>query len=254
MWFAITMPLVLAFVPKMESRTAGDEAGEDTPGEDTPGEDTPPRAAASTGLTPAQGFRSPTFYLLFFASLVSAVTGVALVLNLVPVLTFTGLTRIDAVAVAGTMGVSSIVGRIFGGWLMDQYDVRKLAVGASIISLGMPACLLGAPGLLWSAMLGVVAYGLTAGMKMNAVVYLVSTHLGLRSFGLFYGTISITTTVAMGIGPLIANYIYDVTLSYTPVIWAAVPGFLLSALLFAMLGPAPDFAGREGGGAGRPSD
>jgi hypothetical protein len=80
-------------------------------------------------------------------------------------------------------------------------------------------------------------------MKMNAIVYLVSTHLGARSFGVFYGTISITTTVAMGIGPLIANHIYDVTRSYTPVIWAAAPGFLLSAVLFAMLRPAPELPG-----------
>ena len=57
------------------------------------------------------------------------------------------------------------------------------------------------------------------------------------------GTITITPTVAMGIGPLIANHIYDVTQSYAPVLWAALPGFLASALLFAALGPAPDFTG-----------
>ena len=81
-------------------------------------------------------------------------------------------------------------------------------------------------------------------MKMNAIVYLTSTHLGARSFGLFYGVISITTTMAQGIGPLVANHIYDVSQSYTPVIWATVPGFLGAALLFLALRPAPDFAAR----------
>lgn len=223
-WFVVTMPLVLAFVPKHIASTTN--ATEETP---SPGE--------LEGLTPAQGFRSRNFYLLFFASLVSSVTGVALILNLVPVLIFTGLTRIDAVWIAGSMGVASIIGRLAGGWLMDRFDVRKLAIVASILSAAFPLSLLLAPGVVWAAMIGVAAYGLTGGMKMNAIVYLVSTMLGARSFGLFYGTISITTSVAMGVGPLIANHIYDRTQSYTPVIWAAIPGFLASAFLFSLLRP-----------------
>lgn len=234
-WCAVTLPLVLAFVPKRKQNLPA-AAQEETTGEP---------AAELAGLSPKEGFRSRNFYLLFFTSLVSALTGVALILNLVPVLTFTGLERADAVWIAGSMGVASIIGRIVGGWLMDRYDVRRLAILASLISLLFPLTLLFASGSIWAAMAGVIGYGLTGGMKMNAIVYLTSTHLGARSFGLFYGTISITTTIAMGIGPLIANYIYDVTQSYTPVMWAAVPGFLLSALLFAALGPAPDFTTRR---------
>lgn len=228
-WFVATMPLILAFVPKLRAPTSAAAPGEER---------------VQAGLTPREGFASKTFYLLFFASLVAAMTGVAIVLNLVPVLTFTGLTRTQAVAIAGSMGLASIIGRIVGGLLMDRYDVRRLAIAASLISLLFPATLLFLPGTLWAAYAGVVAYGLTGGMKMNAVVYLTSTHLGARSFGLFYGTISITTTVAMGIGPLIANTIYDQTQSYTPVLWAALPGFLLAAMLFAALGPQPDFSRR----------
>jgi MFS family permease len=234
-WFVMTMPLVLAFVPKADPSRRDERPVE---------EERSAVPATATGLTPRQGFASRSFYLLFAASLVSAMTGVALVLNLVPVLTFTGLTRIDAVAIAGSMGLASIFGRIVGGWLMDRYDVRRLAIYAALASLAFPLTLLFLPGVLWAAYLGVIAYGLTGGMKMNAIVYLTSTHLGARSFGLFYGTISITTTVAQGIGPLAANHIYDLTQSYTPVMWAAIPGFLGAALLFAALGPEPDLSGR----------
>ncbi len=227
-WCAIALPLVIAFVPKMKVRAhegPSEEAG-------------PPKLA---GLGPRDGFLSRNFYLLFFASLVSSFTGVSLILNLVPVLTFTGLERGDAVAIAGSMGIASIIGRLIGGTLMDIYDVRRLAVYAALVSLLFPVGLLLMPGVVWVAATVVIGYGLTGGMKLNAIVYLVSTHLGSRNFGLFYGAISTTTTIAMGIGPLIANHIYDVTQSYTPVIWAAVPGFLCTALLFAALGPAPDF-------------
>jgi MFS family permease len=196
------------------------------------------------GMTPGEGFRSASFYLLFFASLVSAMTGVALVLNLVPVLTFTGLSRVEAVTIAGSMGIASIAGRLIGGVLMDRFDVRRLAVCAALVSVLFPVLLLLMPGVFWAAFAGTMAYGLTGGMKLNAIVYLTSTHLGGRSFGLFYGAISITTTVAQGIGPLAANAIYDATKSYTPVMWAAIPGFLAAALLFGALKPAPDFSAR----------
>src|SRR5690606_21142158 len=146
-------------------------------------------------------------YILFFASLVSAMTGVALILNLVPVLTFTGLPRTEAVAIIGSMGIASVLGRVVGGFLMDRFDVRMMAIIASFISLALPLSLPLCPGNGWAALIGVIAYGLTGGMKMNAIVYLCSTHLGGRSFGLFYGVISITTTLAQGIGPLVANHI-----------------------------------------------
>lgn len=229
-WLAGTLPLVLAFIPRLRPPRSAD----------LPQDEAAPAELA--GLTPREGFASATFYLLFGASLVSAMTGVALVLNLVPVLTFTGLARVEAVAIAGSMGIASILGRLIGGVLMDRYDVRRLAIGASLVSLIFPLTLLFLPGIFWAAFAGVMAYGLTGGMKMNAIVYLTSTHLGPRSFGLFYGAISITTTLAQGIGPLAANHIYDLTHSYAPVMWAAIPGFLGAGLLFAALGPAPDFS------------
>ena len=237
-WCAIVLPLVLAFVPRVPAKPkAATPANQAT-------------VARLGGLSPREGFLTRDFYLLFFASLLSAVTGVAIILNLVPVLTFTGLSRADAVWIAGGMGIASIIGRLIGGWLMDRYDVRRLAVYASLVSVAFPVGLIAFPGVTWAAAAAVIAYGLTGGMKMNAIVYLVSTHLGPRSFGLFYGTISTTTTVAMGLGPLFANHIFDVTQSYWPVIWAAVPGFLASAVLFAIIGPARDF--RAPGGSGAP--
>lgn len=233
LWFVLTMPLVLAFVPGLPGSSG---AGAD---------DTAPQPRELTGLTPREGFVCPALYLLFFASLLSSMTGVALILNLVPVLTFTGLTRIEAVAIVGSMGIASVIGRIVGGFLMDRYDVRLLAIGASVVSLGLPLSLLLFPGVGTAALMGVIAFGLTGGMKMNAVVYLISTHLGTRSFGLFYGMISITMSLAQGIGPLVANHVYDLTNSYAPVIWATIPGFLGAAVMFAVLRPTPDAAVRE---------
>lgn len=233
-WCGLTLPLVLAFVP-------GRRPPASTTPEARPGQASPPTFERG-GYTAREGLASRGFWMIFMASFISGLTGLALVLNLVPVLTYTGLTRAEAVAVAGVTGLASLAGRMFGGWLMDNFEVRRLAILAGICSTFFPLTLIVAPGVMWAAMAALVFHGLTGGLRMSAVVYLTSSYLGARSFGLFYGAISTTTTVAMGVGPLIANYIFDQTQSYAPTIWAAVPGFLASSLLFATLGPAPDFA------------
>jgi predicted MFS family arabinose efflux permease len=234
-WCSITFPLIYAFVPRRGvDASAGEEGGADGDS-----------SAHMPGYGPMEGLRQPAFYLLFFSSLVSAMTGVAIILNLVPVLTFTGITRVDAVWIAGSLGIASIVGRLVGGVLMDRYDVRKLAIAASFISLTLPIGLLTLPGNTWATTIAVFAWGLTGGMKLNAIVYLTRTYLGARSFGFFYGAISITTTMAQGVSPFLANYIYDVTQSYWPVVWACIPGFLGAGLLFIILGSQPHFERRS---------
>jgi MFS family permease len=228
-WCGLALPLVLAFVPG--------PLGEP---DDQPG--TPEAAQPAGGLSPREGLTSRAFWLIFAASLVSGLTGLALVLNLVPVLTYTGIARADAIWIASVMGMASLIGRLVSGWLMDTFDIRKLAIIGSLLSIALPLSLILAPGVVWITMVSIVFHALVGGLRMSAVIYMTSTYLGARSFGLFYGAITTTTTVAQGLGPLIANAIYDQTQSYAPAIWATIPGFALTALCFAALGPKPDFS------------
>jgi hypothetical protein len=41
---------------------------------------------------------------------------------------------------------------------------------------------------------------------------------------------------------VVANVVYDLTRSYVPVMWTAVPFVLVAALIYLSLGPYPDFA------------
>lgn len=227
LWCAVVFPLVSLFVPRSAAAASTAENGSSN--------------ALASGHSPSQGLRVPAFYMLFLASLFSAMTSVAVMLNLVPVLTFTGLARADAIWILSLLGVASISGRLIGGWLMDRYDVRMLGIAASVVSLALPVGLLVFPGSFIASMIAVLSWGVTGGMKLNAIVYLTRVYMGARSFGFFYGAISITTTMAQGISPFLANYLYDVTQSYWPVIWATIPGFLIAGLMFLLLGPRPDF-------------
>jgi len=235
-WCGLTLPLVLSFVP-------GPPKGQ--PAISADAVDTPvdlPASGSTGGYGPREGLTSRTFWLLFAASMISGVAGLALLLNLVPVLTYTGISRPDAIMMASAMGISGLVGRLVAGWLMDNYDIRWLAVFGSLFSIVFPLTLLVAPGVVWITLAALIFHALVGGLRASAVIYMTSAYLGGRSFGLFYGAITTTTTVAQGLGPLIANYIYDQTQSYQPAIWAMLPGYLITALCFFALGPKPDFS------------
>jgi MFS family permease len=227
-WAAIVLPLVLLFFHTGPRNGRAQAAARPDP-------------ASLPGLTAAQGFRSRRFYTLLFAGALSTMGGVALVLNLVPVLNSTGIGGSSAATVAGLIGISTIVGRVAGGWLTDRMNAKVIAAVATLLASALPGALLFAPGSILAAALGVIAYGLCGGAKIGALVYLASRHLGQRAFGTLYGAINAAIALAVGIAPLGANMIYDATKSYAPVMWAAVPVLAVAAVLYLSLPGYPRF-------------
>jgi MFS family permease len=229
-WAAVVLPLVLLFFRNAQTAPRGAVTSEQAQ-----------PAAELPGLTARQGFASPKFYKLALAAFFSMSAGVAIILNLVPVLRFTGLTPATAATVAGIIGIATITGRIIGGWLMDRMSAGVIAAISSAGAVTLPLLLLFVPGSAFAAAAGVAIYGLLGGAKVPAVVYLASRHFGQRAFGTLYGAVNTMIALGVGLGPLIANHVYDITRSYTPVMWTAVPFLAIAALLYLSLGPYPDF-------------
>lgn len=207
-----------------------------------PGEASAP-AGPLPGYTAAEGFRAPAFWKLFFGAFCSTAGGVALIMNMVPIMVSTGIDRGTAAWIQGLAGLSTIVGRIFGGWLMDRMSAKHIAAASTVTAVLLPLMLILAPGAVLAAAFGAFAYGFAGGAKMGAIVYLTSRHLGQRAFGTFYATINAFLALGVGTAPLAANYVYDLTRSYTPVMWAAVPVLLLASLIYLSLGRYRDFTG-----------
>ena len=230
-WFAVVFTLVLLFVrtPRAQPGTAAEPEQSSAPAESLP------------GLTARQGFTSLVYYKLLFATVIANFAGIAIMLNLVPIMRSTGLDPTTAAAVFGLVGISTIVGRIVSGGLMDRFSAGMIATASATLMAVMPAMLLLFPGNVAASMAGVVTFGLMGGAMMPSVAYLASRHLGQRAFGTLYATIMAAMSIGIGLGPLIANFVYDKVQSYGPVLMAGIPLFLIGAALFATLGPYPDF-------------
>ena len=102
--------------------------------------------------------------------------------------------------------------------------------------------LLAFPGSIPVAIVAVLLLGLNLGSEVDAVGYLVARHFGLKAFGALFGTIIGITNLLLGIGPMVANHIYDLTRSYDVFLWLAIPICLLASLLFLSVGRNPEEA------------
>jgi MFS family permease len=197
--------------------------------------------AALPGVSARAGFASWRFARLAVAATLFNFTITGLTANQVPILIGAGLSPGPAAAVAGLMGIGAIIGRLAGGVLLDRFDAKKVAAISVLTPCVTAVLLLAFPGSVEAAMAASLVLGLAFGTELDACTYLAARHFGLHSLTTLFGTINGLVIFASGVGPVVANHIFDVTRSYQPYLWLVLPGLAVTATLFLALGRYPDF-------------
>ena len=192
----------------------------------------PPAASAmphvkTRSMTLAEATRTAPFWLIvavyFFGNLCSQ----TLLVHQVVYLVDHGLAAIVAASVVSVVGLSSIIGKIGGGWLSDRID-RELVVVAGIAimvtSVGALAALGAAPSR-W----GAYGFAVLLGLGYSVIAALIPAMVGDRFSGPHFGSIiavgMIGSSMGSALGPWLAGYLFDLTGSYAlPFLIAAACG------------------------------
>jgi cyanate permease len=82
----------------------------------------------------------------------------------------------------------------------------------------------------------VATFGLAAGAEMEQVAFITSRYFGLKAYGQVYAAQYIAFQLAVGVGPMLAGRIFDITGSYLLALHLCVGAFFGGALLIATLG------------------
>jgi MFS family permease len=143
--------------------------------------------------------------------------------------------------VAGLAGISTIVGRLIGGYFLDRINGNAVAGVSVAMPIGSSLLFLLFPHSVPAAAAAALLVGLSLGAELDCVAYLTTRHFGLKSFGVLFGTVGGALALATGLGPLIINRIYDVYGSYVPALIGFIPICILGSALFFTLGRYPDF-------------
>lgn len=225
MWATLVFPLLFLFF-----RGAKDQGRKEA---------RPEVASVLTGITLAEGLRSPTLYKLLMAAGLFAFTAIGVVVHFVPILTDAGATPLSAAGIASLVGIFSIIGRLGTGVLLDKFAGH--VVGAIAFLIPIPACVLllidGANPV--SQGVAAAIFGLTVGSEVDVIAYLAAKHFGLKNFGALYGVLQMALAFGTAFGPLAAGAVFDRNGSYAPFLMLTTVLMAASAIALFTLGPAP---------------
>jgi len=188
---------------------------------------------------PGKGGReifTSSLYLRFVlaASAMIAVSSVGS--TIIPIMRSFGHSQMSAAGIAGLIGIAGFFGRFIGGYLLDRFNGNVVAALAVTIPVAPILLILNAPHSIELITTAAIILGLCVGAELDAVAYLATRHFGLKSYGLVMSVTSAVQFIAMGLGPIGLNHVFDVTGSYVPGMWVAAGICVLSAMLFLSLG------------------
>jgi MFS family permease len=190
------------------------------------------------GVAGRVALRGATLWTLLAALLLVSAASQGCLIHLVPLLTDRGLSAEWAALAASLFGVTNLVGRLAGGYLLDRVFAPYVVV-ASLAGAAVGIVLLLGDARL--AVPAVILMGLSAGVETDAIPYLVGRYFGLRSFGEIYSYLFMTVPLGGAVGPLLVGVAFDKTGTYTVPLAACAAGMLVAAVLFTRLGAYPSW-------------
>ena len=171
--------------------------------------------AVVDGLTVAEAFKAPAFWLIgcmmLLGGLVAGGTGV----HLMPYLTDIGHAEATASLIISISSGLTVVGKLGMGFIADRWGIRgAVALTFSIIVIGM-LLLMGAKAFPVACIFAVV-YGFAIGAPLIINPALTAECIGLKHFGAVFGILTLLNTAGFAAGAVLSGIIYDSSKTYIP--------------------------------------
>lgn len=179
------------------------------------------RAAATTHeFTPAETVRTPTFYFMWVAYCLGALSGLMMISQLGPFMTSVGRTAAVGSFAFVFVAVANATGRIFSGALSDllgRLNVLRLMIAISAVAI--PAVWgLGETAAVFAALFAVYyCYGTQLSVNASTM----ADFFGTRNVGINYGMLFTAWGVAGILGPEIGARLFDEYRNYQAAFYVA---------------------------------
>jgi MFS family permease len=191
-------------------------------------------------FTRAQAIRTPLFYTLALANLLSNAIGTGLLLNHFDLMTRIGLAREAAVLVFGPLAITQVCSVIAMGPVVDRLRPHML-LAVPMASMAC-ACVLGGMG---GAPLGyAILLGLALGSFQSVNIAVYAHYYGRTNLGEIRGLTFVITIVGAALGPVLFSW-GSAHGSYVPVLGSAAAMCLLAALANLLVRPPRPPVGAE---------
>ncbi len=194
------------------------------------------------GLTMRQALREWRFWVIGSAFLPVSFAVGGIIPNMENILRIAGFERADMIELVQLIGLSVILGRVLGGWLIDHF----WAPGVAFFLLAAPvgACLLFVQGGMGFelAAISILLVGFAAGIEYDLMAFLVARYFGLKNYSAIYGAQYGFFALGAGTGPAIFAAIYDRTGNYDTQLMLSAALMLFGATMLLTLGRYRNFS------------
>lgn len=185
-----------------------------------------------SGMEVGEARRSSQFWLMTIISFAMAAGLGGVVVHLVPMFRDLGAEPMTAARMASIVGLSSVVGRLAIGTLLDRFPAAIVSVGVlAIATIGI--ALLWVDGLAYGT-LAVILIGMAAGAEIDLLAYLTALHFGQRSYGTIYGWQYSIFALGYGLSPFALGLLRDAEGNYSLAL--IISGLLVGLAALLMIG------------------
>ncbi len=198
-------------------------------------------SAGSSMMFPIPGWTTVTHWFrrkrgVAMGVLVAAIGFSGVLIPLVTRLIDVGIGRSTAGALAGSLVISSVLGRMGFGWLGDRFDKRHLLMICMILQLSGILIFAYTVNVI-HALVFLILYGPGFGGVITLRLTMQGDYFGRTSFGSIQGIMQGLHLVGTIVSPVFAGWIFDLFASYRPA-WLTMAGMTFLAIpLILMLKP-----------------
>jgi MFS family permease len=170
--------------------------------------------ALTSGLSISQAIRTGRFWIFTPIHACFLFSMQIIYVHIVPYAEDMGIVPMAAASVASVIGVSTIIGNLFMGFIADKIGSRLAFSLCLVLAVLALAWLLFAEEI-WGFYLFALVFGLAVG-GTNALATMVTAELfGLKYLGLLLGIVMLAGTVGGALGAPLAGVIFDITKGYS---------------------------------------
>jgi MFS family permease len=195
-----------------------------------------------TGVSLSEALRMRALYALLLAGGAFTFSLVGTIIHIVPMMISLGDTPVTAAWIASVAGISSIVGRLATGVLLDRFPGWLVGAGAYLLPIVACLLLLSAGSDLTVQVAAAIIFGLSMGAELDVVTYLATRYFGMKHIGTMLGVVMSATSAGLATGPLVAGAIFDRFDGYGPFMMITIGLMLVSGFALLSLRRAPVFA------------
>lgn len=219
----LVLPLVLMWFKDPEEKTAESSGHVEGGG------------SAATHIPFKRALKDWRFWAIAIAYMPIGFAVAGLITNMELILASGGADAGAVVTAATAFGISVVIGRIVGGYLLDKFN-PGIVGGVLIMSLALGFLILSGQDLSMSMILLAIALaGFGTGVEFDVLSYVINRIFGREHYAKIFGAVIALLYIGSAFGPMLFGAAYDKHGNFASVLIPAAIGVFVSSILIGTL-------------------